>query len=232
MKERSYSILGIILATELLIAFGGAPAAHAQQTTGNVRGTVSDQTGAVVPGAKVTIINRQTNNPQTAQTGDDGQYQFNNLLPGDYTINVEAANFKGLTLNDVRVELNQTTDVPTQLQVGLQGEVIEVSAGGAELVDTTTTSLSKSFTERQVVELAQINVGGAVGGQRPRNNNLQLDGVDNNRKDVTGPTVYILPENVAEFSLLQNQFSAEFARSNGGQFITVTKSGTKRRGPD
>lgn len=110
--------------------------------------------------------------------------------------------------------------------------MIEVSAGGAELVDTTTTSLSKSFTERQVVELAQINVGGAVGGQRPRNNNLQLDGVDNNRKDVTGPTVYISPENVAEFSLLQNQFSAEFARSNGGQFITVTKSGTKRRGPD
>jgi len=254
VKERSYSILGIILATALLIAFGGAPAAHAQQTTGNVRGTVSDQTGAVVPGAKVTIINRQTNNAQTAQTGDDGQYQFNNLLPGDYTINVEAANFKGLTLNDVRVELNQTTDVPTQLQVGLQGEVIEVSAGGAELVDTTTTSLSKSFTERQVVELAQTNVGGAfgggvnnlallapnvtssggvgvgtggaVGGQRPRNNNFQLDGVDNNRKDVTGPTVYISPENVAEFSLLQNQFSAEFARSNGGQFITVTKSGT------
>src|SRR5262249_3849532 len=51
-------------------------------------------------------------------------------------------------------------------------------------------------------------------------------GVDNNHKVVTGPEVYVTPEAVAEFSLLQNQFSAEYAHSTGGQFITVTKSGT------
>jgi len=253
VKEHIKAALAALQAIILTIAVG-AVATHAQQTTGNVRGIVKDPTGAVVPNAKVTITNKATANSTTAQTTDEGEYQFNNLLPGEYTVSVEAANFKTLTLNDVRVELNQTTDVPTELQVGLQGEVVEVSAGGAELVDTTTTNLSKSFDERQVVELAQTGVGGAfgggvnnlallapnvsssggvgvgtggsVGGQRPRNNNFQLDGVDNNRKDVTGPTVYISPENVSEFSLLQNQFSAEFARSNGGQFITVTKSGT------
>src|SRR4030095_16481195 len=53
-----------------------------------------------------------------------------------------------------------------------------------------------------------------------------VDGVDNNDKSVTGPQSYISPEEVAEFTLLQNQFSAEFARSNGGNFLTVTKSGT------
>ena len=53
-----------------------------------------------------------------------------------------------------------------------------------------------------------------------------VDGVDNNRKDITGPQIYVSPEVVQEFSLLQNQFSAEFARSNGGQFLTVTKTGT------
>ncbi len=226
----------------------------AQQTSGNVRGSVKDPTGAVVPNARVTITDKKTGSSQTVQTTSEGEYQFNNLLPADYTLTVEATNFKTLTLNDVRVELNQTTDVPTTLQVGLQGEVVEVSAGGAELVETTTTTLSKSFGERQVVELAQTNVGGAfgggvnnlaliapnvstsggvgvgtggsVGGQRPRNNNFMLDGVDNNDKSVTGPSVYVSPENVAEFSLLQNQFSAEFGRSSGGQFITVTKSGT------
>jgi len=229
-------------------------AALAQQTTGNVRGTVNDPNGAVVPGAKVTLTDTGTNQSQTAQTTSDGEYQFNNLLPGEYRITIEAASFKTLNLNEVRVELNQTTDVPAQLELGQIGETVEVSAGGAELVDTTTTTLSKSFSQRQVVELAQTNVGGAfgggvnnlaliapnvsssggvgvgsggsVGGQRPRNNNFMLDGVDNNDKSVTGPQVYVSPEVVSEFSLLQNQFSAEFGRSNGGQFITVTKSGT------
>ncbi|MDQ3651953.1 MAG: carboxypeptidase regulatory-like domain-containing protein [Acidobacteriota bacterium] len=234
----------------LFVVLVCAASALAQQTTGNVRGTIKDPTGAVVPGAQVSLINKQTNSTATAQSSDSGDYQFNDLLPGEYDIRVEAANFKTLTLTDVRVELNQTTDVPTQLQIGLQGEVVEVSAGGAELVDTTTTTLSKSFTERQVVELAQTSVGsgvnnlallapnvtssggvgvgtgGSVGGQRPRNNNFVVDGVDNNDKSVTGPQIYVSPEVVAEFSLLQNQFSAEFGRSNGGQFITVTKSGT------
>ncbi|MFN2417142.1 MAG: carboxypeptidase-like regulatory domain-containing protein, partial [Pyrinomonadaceae bacterium] len=232
---------------------GLAATAAAQQTTGNVRGVVADPNGAAVTGARVTITSKQTNQSQSAQTNDSGEYQFNNLLAGDYTVEVSAANFKTTTLSEVRVQLNQTTDLPVQLQLGLQGETVEVSAAGAELVNTTDNTLAKSFGERQVVELGITNVGGAfgggvnnlallapnvtssggvgvgtggsVGGQRPRNNNFMLDGVDNNRKDVTGPTVYVSPENVAEFSLLQNQFSAEFGRSNGGQFITVTKSG-------
>src|SRR5205085_9273699 len=176
----------------------------------------------------------------------------NNLQPAnDYAISIEAASFKTLTLNDVRVQTNQTTDVPAQLTIGQIGETVEVTAGGAELVDTTTANLSKSFEGRQVVELAQTSLGasgvnnlaliapnvsssggigvgsgGSVGGQRPRNNNFMIDGIDNNDKGVTGPQSYISPEEVAEFTLLQNQFSAEFGRSNGGQFLTVTKSGT------
>lgn len=146
--------------------------------------------------------------------------------------------------------MNQTTDLPAELQVGLQGEIVTISAAGAELVETSTTTLSQNFDSRQVVELAQTSVGsgvnnlaliapggsssggggvgtgGSVGGQRPRNNNFVVDGVDNNDKSVTGPQVYVSPEVVNQFSLLQNQFSAEFVRSNGGQFITVTKSGS------
>src|SRR5215208_7110326 len=244
---------GVVLLTALLAVVCTAPVA-AQQTTGNVRGVVADPNGAAVPNARVTITNRQTNISQDAQTNDSGEYQFNNLLAGDYTVTVEAANFKTTSLSDVRVQLNQTTDLPVQLQVGLQGETVEVSAAGAELVNTTDNTLAKSYGERQVVELAITNVGGAfgggvnnlallapnvassggvgvgtggsVGGQRPRNNNFMVDGVDNNDKSVTGPQSYISPEEVAEFTLLQNQFSAEFARSNGGNFLTVTKSGT------
>jgi len=226
----------------------------AQQTTGGVRGIVTDPNGAVVPGAKVTISSQTLNYRSEATTSSGGEYEFRDVLPGEYQIVIEATNFKTLTLTDVRVQLNQTTDVPAQLQVGVASETVNVSAGGAELVETTTTQISKSFSERQVVELAQTNVGGAfgggvnslallsgnvssaggvgvgtggsVGGQRPRNNNFVIDGIDNNDKSVTGPQQYISPENVAEFSLIQNQFSAEYGRSNGGQFITITKSGT------
>src|SRR5581483_4909641 len=203
---------------------------------------------------KITITNKQTNNTFTTQSSGEGEYEFDNLPVGDYTITVEATNFKTLNLSNVRVVLNQTTDVPTNLVVGGAGETIEISAAGAELVQTTTTDLSKNFNERQAVDLAQtaagpiggaginnlallapnvvssggvgVGTGGSVGGQRPRNNDFIVDGVDNNDKTVTGPQVYVSPETVSEFTLLQNNYSAEYGRSTGGQFITVTKSGT------
>lgn len=228
---------------------------HGQVTTGSVRGVIMDPNGAAVTNAKVTITKRSTQTSNTTQTSGSGQFEFNNLLVGeDYEVTVEAAGFKILTLSDVKVRLNQITDLSAALTIGTIGESVTVTSGGTELVDTTTANLSKAFTGRQVVELAQTNVGGAfgggvnnlaliapnvstsggvgvgsggsVGGQRPRNNNFMVDGVDNNDKSVTGPQVYVSPEVVAEFSLLQNQFSAEFARSNGGQFLTVTKSGS------
>src|SRR5581483_4494266 len=241
----------------LLVLFLVTPVL-AQQTTGNIRGIVKDPSGAVVPGAKVTVTDKNTNNSSTTQTTSEGEFRFNNLLVGEYQLKIEAPSFKTLTLSDVRVVLNQTNDVPVQLTVGIQGETVEISAGGVELVQTTTTNLSRSFDSRQVVELPQTTIttandtgsgiynlallspnvsssggvgletGGSVGGQRPRQNNFVVDGIDNNRKDISGPSVYISPETVSEFSVLTNQFSAEFARSTGGQFITVTKSGTNQ----
>jgi hypothetical protein len=229
---------------------------HGQATTGSIRGTVTDPNGAVVSGAKVTLTRKSTGGTQTGQTSSSGQFEFANLLPADdYSVSVEAQNFKTASLTDVRVSVNQATDLPVQLSPGQVTETVTVTAGGVELVDTTSANLSKAFSSRQVVELAQttagpagspagvnnlallapnvtssggvgVGTGGSVGGQRPRNNNFMVDGVDNNDKSVTGPQSYISPEEVAEFTLLQNQFSAEFARSNGGNFLTVTKSGT------
>ena len=71
-----------------------------------------------------------------------------------------------------------------------------------------------------------VGVGGSVGGNRTRNNDFVLDGVDDNNKTVTGPPVYVSPEAVSNFTLLSNYYGAEFAHSAGGQFIAVTKAGT------
>lgn len=243
------------LLSALVIALSAFVSAQAQVTTGNVRGVVTDPNGAAVTNASVTITKKATNGSTRTQTSTSGQFEFNNLLVGtDYEVTIEAPSFKTLTLTDVQVQLNQVTDLSAQLSVGAIGETVTVTSLGTELVDTTTNTLSQAFSARQAVELAQTNVGGAfgggvnnlaliaanvsssggvgvgsggaVGGQRPRNNNFMVDGIDNNRKTVTGPLAYVSPETVAEFSLLQNQFSAEFGRSNGGQFITVTKSGS------
>ena len=240
----------------LLFAISCVFSIHGQATSGSIRGVVTDPNGALVAGAKVTLTRKSTGGTQTTETTTSGQFEFTNLLPADdYNISVEAPSFKSVSLTDIRVSVTQSTDLPVQLAPGQVTETVTVTAGGVELVDTTSANLSKAFSSRQVVELAQttagpagspagvnnlallapnvtssggvgVGTGGSVGGQRPRNNNFILDGVDNNDKSVTGPQSYISPEEVAEFTLLQNQFSAEFGRSNGGNFLTVTKSGT------
>ena len=241
---------GASLAVFLLVS---AITLQAQVTTGTVRGVIVDQAGAVIPGATVTITDPKTTTSQTVTTGSGGEYQFSNLQVGVYTLTIQPAagsNFSQLIVSEVRVQLNQVTEVPVTLQPASASASVTVSAGGAELVDTTSLNLSKDFSSRQVVDLAQssqgagiynlalispnvvssggvgLGTGGSVGGQRPRNNDFIVDGIDNNDKAVSGPQIYISPESVAEFNVLTNQASAEFARSTGGQFITVTKSGS------
>src|ERR1041384_2231286 len=246
IKRFTSAILGFALVLTMITP------ALAQQTLGNVRGVVKDQTGAVIPNAKVTIVEKATNKSSTTVGSDGGDFEFKNLPVGDYKMTVEAKDFKTSAIDDVKVQLNQTTDRPLNVTPALARRTVDISAGGAELIDTTTTNLAKGFEARQVVELAQtasgagiynlsliapnvtssggvgVGTGGSIGGQRPRNNNFVVDGVDNNDKAVTGPQGYVSPEAVAEFSLLSNQYSAEFARSTGGQFITITKSGTNQ----
>src|SRR6201991_1075653 len=242
----------LVQAAVTIVVLACGISTHAQVTTGTVRGVVTDQTGAVIPGASVTITDPRTKTSQGVESGNGGEYQFNNLLVGTYEMTVAppaGSNFSTLTLKDVRVKLNEVSDVTTVLQPGEATASVTVSAGGAELVDTTTLNLAKDFSSRQVVDLAQtgevggiynlalispnvvsgggvgVGTGGSVGGQRPRDNDFIVDGIDNNDKAVSGPQIYISPESVSEFNLLTNQASAEFARSSGGQFITVTKSG-------
>jgi len=242
----------LIDVSSLLVLLFCVSSLHAQVTTGTVRGILKDQTGAVIPAATVTITDPKTKISQTVQSGGGGEFQFNNLLVGTYTITVQPppdSNFSTLTLNDVLVQLNKITDLTPVLQPAQAQASVTVSAGGVELVDTTSINLSKTFSSRQVIDLAQtgtgagiynlaltspnvvssggvgLGTGGSVGGQRPRNNDFIVDGIDNNDKTVSGPQIYVSPESVAEFNVLTNQASAEFARSTGGQFITVTKSG-------
>lgn len=223
----------------------------AQVTSGNLTGSVLDATGAGIPGADVVATNTATNVQFRTTAGQSGQYRIPNLQVGTYSLDVSASGFTKTQLKNIAVDLNKTSTVNVTLQVGEASTTVEVSEAGTA-IDTTTAQIATSFESRQladlpvptsgansgILNLSLLNAGVAtsgsigvgsgpsVGGQRPRNNNFTIEGVDVNQKSTTGPVVTVPNDAVAEFTVLQNQFSPEFGHSSGGQFNIAVTSGT------
>ena len=236
----------------LLIWASLATLAFAQATDGNLVGTITDPTGAVIPNASIQLLNAETGVGFTAKVDDSGNYRFNNIAVGLYTLRASAGGFTTATLKNIAIQLNKTTTANVSLEVGTVTTTLEVAEAPAT-IDTTTAQVQSTFESKQIVNLPIIETSGAmfgalnlsllsagvasnggvgqgvgpsIGGQRPMNNNYTIEGVDNNNKAVTGPLVYVPTEATAEFTLLQNQFAPEFGHSSGGQFNTIVKSGT------
>ena len=238
------------LALALLVAVALIPVgAFGQAISGTVVGTVTDSSGAVVANADVEATNVGTGVTTHATTNGTGFYRVDNLIPGSYKITVKGAGFKTNT-QTVDVQLNRTGTLNVTLVPGSASETVEVF-GAAPMIDTTTPQLGTTYeidTLRSIptagtgaqgvlnLSLLQAGVGSSgglgagtgpsVGGQRPRDNNFMIEGVDNNDKGVTGPLVYVPNDAVSNFTILQNQFSPEFGHSNGGQFNTSITSGS------
>jgi hypothetical protein len=221
----------------------------AQVISGDLVGTVYDKSGSVVPNATVEAVNVGTGVKYKATTNESGEYRLTNLPVGTYNVSGQATDFATVTISSFKVELNKTSTLPIVLEVKGAQATIEVS-GASVALDTTTATLANTFEDRFSSDLPSATVGNGVlnlsllgsgvassggvgagsgptiGGQRPRNNNFMIEGVDNNSKSVTGPLVGIPNDAVQEFSVLQNQYSPEFGHSSGGQFNTIIKSGT------
>ncbi len=246
------STAGVFLALALTTYV--APLAFPQLTSGNLVGTVYDPSGAAIPDVKVQATNMATNVSASTTSNSAGQYRFDNLPVGRYRISASAARFTTTTINDIPVELNRTGTVNVTLQIGSATTTIDVVA--APPIDTTTAEVTNTYDTKLAQDLpsasfasqggvlfgaynlALLNAnvassggigqgrGPSVGGQRPTNNNFQVEGIDNNDTSVTGPLVYVPNEATQEFTLLANQFSPEFGQSSGGQFNIVVKSGS------
>jgi hypothetical protein len=238
--------LGIVV---LVFGLAISSQVSAQIISGDLIGTVLDKTGAVVPGARVEATNSETGVKYETKANEGGEYRFNNLPVGTYSVSGSTPNFATTTINNFKIELNKTSTLQITLEIKGAVTSIEVS-GAAPALDTTTSQITTTFDQRLSADLpvssitggvlnlsllsAGVATGGgigagmgpAIGGQRPRNNNFTIEGVDNNNKVVTGALVNIPNDAVAEFSVLQNQFAPDFGHSSGGQFNTVIKSGT------
>jgi hypothetical protein len=241
-----------VLALALCFAITFAPSAFGQAISGNLTGTVTDPSGAAVNGATVTALNDATGQRVSTVSSGTGGYLFTNLPVGTYKVSATSSGFKTTTIEKVPVELNKSNNVNIKLEVGTSSTTVEVS-GETPPVDTTTAQLQNTFSDRLTQDLGLTSSGGAgagvlnlsmlspgvtnassmglgvgpsVGGQRPRDNNFTVEGVDNNNKTVTGALITVPPDAVENFTLLSNQFNSEFGHSSGGQFNTTVKSGT------
>ncbi len=147
--------------------------------------------------------------------------------------------------------LNQVATANVLMKIGAVSETVNVTTESAR-IDTSTAQIQNTYDARQlenlpsassgtgVVNLSLLQAGVAtsgsvglgtgpsVGGQRPRNNNFTVEGIDNNNKGITGPLVQVPNDAVAEFTLIANQFSPEYGHSSGGQFNQVIKSGSNQ----
>ena len=223
----------------------------AQTTSGDLTGSVLDPAQAGVPNATVTATNESTGVALTTTTTSAGVYRINNLPVGKYDISVMASGFTKSELQGVDVTLNQVVTANVLVKIGAVTETVNVTTEAAR-IDTSTAQMQNTYDARQlenlpsassgtgVVNLSLLQAGVAtggsvglgtgpsVGGQRPRNNNFTVEGIDNNNKGITGPLVQVPNDAVSEFTLIANQFSPEYGHSSGGQFNQVIKSGSNQ----
>ncbi len=229
--------------------------ASAQQTTGNIRGTVSDPSGAVVQNANVTAHQEETGLARTATTDRSGNYLLLELPVGHYRLEVTATGFQKYLQDGISLDVNETAAVPIRLAVGSEKELVQVQAD-AELIQPTVTSLGQVVHEREILDLpldgrnfSQLGwlqpgvvpltaglaeAGGslrdgqayAVNGQRPESNNFLIDGA-NNFNGVDGGFVLKPPiDAIAEFRILTHNSNAEFGSSLGSTTNIITRSGS------
>jgi hypothetical protein len=243
------ALTAIISATILLsgnIAYGQGI------ITGNLAGTVQDSTGAILPGAKVTVTRPDTNAVFTATTNSSGSFSLNDLPVGIYIIKIEGQGFSALTLTNVRVDANHTEDLGIEkLTAGGTTSTVEVNASEA-LLETTQAQVTTTFDTQQVADLPlaggfdelTLLVPGVVAthannfsntngtgfssnGQRGRSNNFEIDGQSNNDNSVAGPQFFFGNEEaIQEVQVITNNFSAAYGRNMGSVVNYLTKAGT------
>jgi hypothetical protein len=229
---------------------------HAQSTYGTVDGTVVDSTGAVVAGADVSLTNTGTQEKHTQPTSSTGAYQFVNVIPGQYRLDITKPGFKHFTRTNVVVQVQQDTHIDATLPVGQVSESVEVTAE-TPLLQAETSSLGQVVEERKADELplngrnifnlitvspAAISQGGSgqspvtqnpfswgnyqIGGSFANQGAQYLDGQPLNIGYINLPIVIPTQDSVGEYKVQTNNQGAEWGKFSGGVVNLSTKSGT------
>src|SRR5437879_932490 len=235
----------LALTSFLALVVGGL--VFAQTETGQIHGTVTDQSGAVVPKAKVTVKNANTGAERALETDNNGLYAATNLLPGTYAVVVEAAN---LAKKEARAEVfvGKPVELNFQLSVGVTSMIVEVVGESGMQVNTESQTLGATFDNKEIQTLPTLNrdpyantgnvgtasdsdpsgrgVGFSFNGLRSASTNILLDGSANNNEFTATVGQTIPLDSVQELSVLTNNFTAEYGRASSAVVNVATKNGT------
>ncbi len=234
----------VLFSTSVLYGQGGA--------NGTILGTVTDNTGSVLPGASVQITNTATGVSQTTVTSSAGDYTVPNLNPGMYRVTFGATGFGNQVVDNITLSVAQQARVNSSLKPGAVSETVSVNSGAVAL-DTDNTSISQLVSQRQVNELplngrnflnllfigagavqtvgeqGQMRQGEgnaiSINGGRPESNNYTLDGMANTDTALNTPAVILSQDAIQEFKVQSETYSAELGFS-ANQVNIVSKSGT------
>jgi hypothetical protein len=228
------------LAFALLLA---ALSCAAQTITSSIVGTVTDPSGAVIPGVSITVRNVDTGIQSTTVTDSVGNYTVAQLPPGRYQLDAEMTGFKKFVRQNVSLEMTRQLRIDVPLETGATTETINVAAT-TPLIETETGQLSTTITTRELTALPTINrnpqdfrllVPGiaqnrdgntVIQGGLVRKDPYYIDGAHSSNHVWSGNPVNPNPDVIQEFKVLTNSFSAEYGETSGGVMTSTTKSGT------
>jgi hypothetical protein len=230
-------------------------AASAFSQTAQITGTVTDPTGAVVPGAKVVATNVNTGVARDSITNDSGNYLVTALLPGMYTVTAEAAGFKQVKRDQINLAVDQVGRIDFTMEVGALQETVTVQAS-AVLLDSATSTVGTVVENQRVTELPLngrnpldllalspgIRIQGGFGGKTgslnwgnfssngglANSNSVMVEGLALDMAQMNSPSFVPPVDATEEFRVQTNKFSAEFGRTGGAIVNFSIKSGTNR----
>ncbi|HEV2577560.1 MAG TPA: carboxypeptidase-like regulatory domain-containing protein [Acidobacteriaceae bacterium] len=227
-----------------LLAFATLPAS-AIDVNGRIKGTVTDPSGAVLPGVQVTATNSATGVKFETKTLSDGNYLFPQLPVGTYSISVSAQGFKAFTITGIIINIDQEYVQPVKLEVGNRTETLEVAADAVQ-VNTTDMQLGNIVDSSQMVELPLINRNFtgleliepgvqassdrfgtySASGSQTQQSEFVVNGADTN--DLALNTLTYTPnlDAINQFNLLEGPLNAEYDRNSGGIVSATIKQGT------
>ena len=238
IQAKKLLFLPILLIVVTLIALPTV----AQERFGNISGTATDPSGAVVPGAKVTITNQTTKRIITATTRSDGSYAVLDVEPGRYSVGFEKTGFSRQEASNAIVLVGKTTRVDASLTMGSVATTVEVS-GAAAVIDTTSTTLAQNVTAEELdrlpkprtfqgvaifspsVNTGYIEGGFQINGASAAENNYYIDGVSTNSVIDGSARQKATFDYLQEVQVKTTGLDAEYGGAMGGVVSAITKSG-------
>lgn len=243
MRKQLVSLLCFVASMSIFLA----GSAMAQSTTGSLVGTVTDQQGALVAGAAVSIKDNATGRERTLQTGGDGGFTVPQLEVGTYTIKITATGFKNYIASELKIDVGKSYSFKAILEPGGVTENVSVIAG-ADLLNANDAQLSHTVTERQIIELplngrnplalVLLQAGTSsnsaqattINGQRSSFTNITRDGINVQDTFIRANAVDFVPDrpnvdDVGEFTIVTQNAGAELGFGSS-QVQLVTPRGT------